>query len=140
VILSRSSHTALDYVDWERFSDTRVLTHVQPFLCRRIERACVIVRIMVSVKIAAQKAMDFAQDALGAERTAGLRLEEVESTTVDSKDAWLITLSMLSADGPFGNAAISEVFGKGKREYKTFTVLKRDGEVKAMKIRELAGA
>jgi hypothetical protein len=26
----------------------------------------------------------------------------------------------------------------GKRDYKTFTVIKRDGEVSAMKIRELA--
>ena len=31
-------------------------------------------------------------------------------------------------------------FGSPKRDYKTFTVLKRDGEVTSMKIRELADA
>jgi hypothetical protein len=30
--------------------------------------------------------------------------------------------------------------GTGKREYKSFTVIKRDGEVTAMKIRELEHA
>ena len=30
------------------------------------------------------------------------------------------------------------VLGKGKREYKSFTVLKGNGEVTSMKIRELA--
>jgi len=34
--------------------------------------------------------------------------------------------------------AIATALGKVSREYKVFTVLKRDGEVKAMKIRELA--
>ena len=32
------------------------------------------------------------------------------------------------------------LLGSPKREYKTFTVLKRDGEVTSMKIRELADA
>src|SRR5438045_3689486 len=39
----------------------------------------VIVRIMVSIKEATDKAIAFARSALGPERTTGLRLEEVES-------------------------------------------------------------
>lgn len=95
---------------------------------------------MVSVKEATERAMAFALEALGPERTIGIRLEEVESTTVDSKDAWLITLSMLVPEQPLGSAAIAKALGTSKREYKTFTVLKPDGQVKSMKIRELAGA
>jgi len=92
---------------------------------------------MVSIKEAAARATGFAREALGQERTAGIRLEEVESTTVDGEDAWVITLSMLIPDQQLGEA-IANLLGTGKREYKSFTVLKRDGEVKSMKIRELA--
>ena len=70
---------------------------------------------------------------------AGARLEEVESTISGSEDAWLITLSMISpSDGPLGNLA--SALGTSQREYKTFTVRKRDGEVTSMKIRELTVA
>jgi hypothetical protein len=93
---------------------------------------------VVSIKEAAENAGTFAKAALGPERTLGLRLEEVESTTVGSEDAWLITLSMCS---PTPLSPIADVlFDKGKREYKSFTVRKRDGEVTSMKIRELADA
>ena len=101
----------------------------------------VIVRMMTSIKEAAENAMAFARDALGPERTIGARLEEVESTTVSGEDVWLITLSMIKPDpldllgGQLGN-----VLGKGKREYKSFTVRKSDGQVMSMKIRELADA
>ena len=66
----------------------------------------------------------------------GVRLEEVESTRVGSEDAWLITLSMIDSGEPVNN--IAALLGKGKREYKSFIVLKGNGEVTSMKIRELA--
>ena len=93
---------------------------------------------MVSIKEATQIAIDFALEALGPERTTGIRLEEVESTSVDGENAWLITLSMVIADDPA--AGYLEKLRTGKREYKSFTVIKGDGEVTSMKIRELAGA
>jgi predicted regulator of Ras-like GTPase activity (Roadblock/LC7/MglB family) len=98
---------------------------------------------MVSIKEATANAIAFARDALGAERTQSVRLEEVESTTVDGKDAWLITLSMIAPPSPGHldvSANMAEVLGLGRREYKTFTVIKVDGEVNSMKIRELANA
>ena len=85
----------------------------------------------------------FAREALGAQRTQGIRLEEVESTTVGGEDAWLITLSMVIADEPangFLQKLRTEGLRTGSLEYKTFTVIKRDGEVRSMKIRELADA
>ncbi|MGH9612955.1 MAG: hypothetical protein ACRD4P_07745 [Bryobacteraceae bacterium] len=94
---------------------------------------------MVSIAKATENAIAFAQEALGPDRTAGVRLEEVESTTVAGKDAWVITLSMISQD-PFHTNSFAAALGRGKREYKSFTVLKQDGEVTSMKIRELADA
>jgi hypothetical protein len=94
---------------------------------------------VVSIKQAVENAMAFARATLGPERTAGARLEEVESTILGGKNFWLITLSMLSPDDvPSPIAAAIGV--KGKREYKSFTVRKSDGEVMSMKIRELADA
>ena len=94
---------------------------------------------MVSIKEAAENAMAFAQAALGPERTTGMRLEEVESTTLAGKDAWLITLSMISAE-PGSVPEVLAALGKERREYKSFIVAKSDGEVASMKIRELADA
>jgi len=102
----------------------------------RIKATCVIVRIMVTIKEATTNAIAFANAALGPSRTIGVRLEEVESTRVGSEDAWLITLSMIDSGEPVNN--IAALLGKGKREYKSFTVLKGNGEVTSMKIRELA--
>ena len=84
--------------------------------------------MMVSIKEATGNAIAFAQESLGPERTFGVRLEEVDSTKVDGMDAWLITLSMPSTIPML------------KRDYKSFTVLKHNGEVTSMKIRELADA
>ena len=92
--------------------------------------------MMVSIKEATEKAIEFARAALEPERTMGIRLEEVESTKVDGQEGWLIALSMMSADDPL--APFVSALGRGKREYKTFTVLKDTGEVQSMKIRELA--
>jgi hypothetical protein len=96
--------------------------------------------MMVSIQQATENAMAFAREALGSTRTAGLRLEEVESKTVEGEDAWLITLSMMSLteDGPSTLGAALGAMAKRKREYKSFTVHKRDGEIISMKIRELA--
>lgn len=49
---------------------------------------------MVSIKETIQGAMAFAKDSLGAERTADLQLEGIQSGVVEGKDVWLITLSM----------------------------------------------
>ncbi len=97
---------------------------------------------MVSIKEATGRATAFAREALGPERTDGVRLEEVESATVDGSEAWLITLSMLIPSSNLEKItdSVADLLGTRKREYKTFTVLKDSGEVKSMKIRELAGA
>jgi hypothetical protein len=95
---------------------------------------------MVSIKEAAENALAFARESLGPERTQGARLEEVESTRFVDEDAWLVTLSMIIQDEEIGNLnALNTLFNR-KREYKTFTVRKSDGEVTSMKIRELADA
>jgi hypothetical protein len=94
---------------------------------------------MVTIKEATENATAFAKAALGAERTRSIRLEEVESTAADGEEAWLITLSMLAeADDPLPNPAT--IFARPKREYKTFKVLKQNGDVTSMRIRELADA
>ena len=96
---------------------------------------------MASIREATAKAIAFAESALGPERTRGIRLEEVESTTESGKDLWLITLSMIAPIEPAapGDMAIT-FFDNRKRDYKVFTVRKSDGEVMSMKIRELANA
>ena len=95
---------------------------------------------MVSIKEATKNAIAFAMEALGPKRTTGIRLEEVESTTVnDDDDTWLITLSMIIPIGQTGGVVdVVATLGPDRRAYKIFTVSKRDGEVLAMKIRELA--
>jgi hypothetical protein len=97
---------------------------------------------MVSIKEATENAIAFARATLGPERTDGVRLEEVESTVVDGEDVWLITLSMIvpKPSSEFAGATMASLLGTGKREYKSFTVIKRDGEVTAMKIRDLEHA
>ena len=98
---------------------------------------------MVSIKEATENAIAIARAAHGPELTAGIRLEEVESTVVDGEDSWLITLSMaapVSSEPLAGSEGWARLLGSGKREYKSFTVIKRDGEVTAMKIRELEHA
>ena len=102
---------------------------------------------MVSIKEATANALSFALDTLGPERTTDVRLEEIESTQASGEDAWAITLSMMTRDSAAASLAgatsdaLAAYLGKlVKREYKSFTVRKRDGEVLEMKIRELAEA
>jgi hypothetical protein len=78
--------------------------------------------------------MEFARDALGAERTAGLRLEEVESGSGE----WRITLSMISDASDLSPLPAALTSPAKRRHYKVFTVKKADGEVVAMNIREVA--
>jgi hypothetical protein len=96
---------------------------------------------MVSIKVATEKAIAFAREVLGPEQTRGIRLEEVESTNIGGKDAWLITLSTVIPDEP-DESIVAKLAGpgRGRRAYKSFTVLKSNGDVKSMKIRDLAGA
>jgi hypothetical protein len=100
---------------------------------------------MATVQEATRNATIFAQQALGHERTQGIRLEEIESSTENDQPVWHITLSMLSHEPdedlpPKAIAAPSIFGGLRKREYKTFSVLKDTGEVTSMKIRELSNA
>jgi hypothetical protein len=95
----------------------------------------------VDIKQAVAAAMEFARDSLGPARTANLRLEEIESSTVDGNAVWLITLSNpLTDDRPLaGMRSIASVSGADTaREYKVFTVAKSSGEVLSMKMRLLA--
>jgi hypothetical protein len=91
---------------------------------------------MATIKEAVDNALRFALEVLGPDRAADLRLEEVESSNVGGEDAWLITLSMAIPPGPLNFSA----FAEPRRDYKSFTVLKKSGEVVSMKIRELAAS
>ncbi len=99
---------------------------------------------MFCAKEAIVKAIEFARSVLDSSRTSELRVEEVERTKVNGDDAWSITLSMLEPQTPPIEGTLSEqltrVFGKGPREYKTFTVDSQTGQVLSMKIRELVGS
>jgi hypothetical protein len=88
---------------------------------------------MATIQEATQNAMAFARGSLGAERTMGLRLEEIESGTEDGLEVWRITLSMAESD-PLDVLVPFSV----RREYKTFAVVKSSGEVTSMKTRELS--
>jgi hypothetical protein len=84
---------------------------------------------------AVQSAKAFASKSLGPERTANIRLEEIESSTIQGKPVWQITLS----SGTNPTSALSQFLGAdADREYKIFTVTKDTGEVLSMKIRLLA--
>jgi hypothetical protein len=96
---------------------------------------------MVDIKAAVANAINFARGSLGSERTADIRLEEIESASVDRKAVWLITLSnALIEAGPLASirAVTASLGAYATREYKTFTVAKESGEVLSMKIRLLA--
>jgi hypothetical protein len=96
----------------------------------------------MDIKDAVRSAIAFASESLGPERTADIRLEEIESSKVGDRDVWLITLS--SAPLPkesLAPGAIRNPFALGadsEREYKVFTAAKDNGEILSMKIRLLA--
>lgn len=99
---------------------------------------------MATIKEATESAIRFAREALGPERTEGVRLEEVESSSAQGQEAWLITLSMFagpeSESAGIPGAAFASLLKPKHREYKTFSVLKQSGEVTAMKMRQLTDA
>ena len=95
---------------------------------------------MATIQEATQSAMAFALASLGAERTQGLRLEEIESDLVGGDEVWRITLSMLDAGDESNTLASALSVLSSRREYKTFAVRKDTGEVTSMKIREISKA
>ena len=85
---------------------------------------------------AVRNARVFALQSLGQARTENIRLEEIESSVIDSKPVWLITLSHGTN---VATAIMRQMLGAdAEREYKVFTVTKDTGEVLSMKIRLLA--
>jgi hypothetical protein len=96
---------------------------------------------MASLQEATANAIAFARDTLGPERTQDIRLEEIESTTADGQAAWLITLSMRNPPpGDLEKLGDLTALFSTRREYKTFTVLKHNGEIESMKMSQLADA
>jgi hypothetical protein len=89
---------------------------------------------MVPVKEAFASAVDFATHILEPNRTADIRLEEIETGKSHGREVWFVTLSMAGSD------PIPNLLKGHQREYKIFTVDKQSGEVLAMKIRERAAA
>jgi hypothetical protein len=91
-------------------------------------------RFSMDIDQAVQSAKAFATESLGPERTANIRLEEIESSAVEGRPVWLITLS----HGVNVSPVIRQLLGAdAEREYKVFTVTKDTGEVLSMKIRLL---
>ena len=100
---------------------------------------------MVTVKEATAKAIEFAEAVLPGLLREAVALEEVDTSTKGPQSVWLITLSMplqdKSALRHLGlTNDITTVLGYGPRQYKTFAVSRKTGEVLSMKIRELATA
>lgn len=96
---------------------------------------------MVDVKSAVANAIQFAKVSLGPERTAGIRLEEVESASIDGKQAWLITLSAIPVERQsLPEFAAVYLGADAGREYKVFAIDKDTGEVLSMKMRLLQTA
>jgi hypothetical protein len=95
--------------------------------------------LMADIKSAVDSAIEFAKSALGPDRTVGIRLEEIESSNVEGRDVWLITLSSsFKGLGLIAEIRASAALGADSaREYKVFTVAKDSGEVLSMKIRLL---
>jgi len=96
----------------------------------------------MEIKDAVGRAIAFAIDSLGTARTINIRLEEVESSTVDDRPVWLITLSSALIPGAGPASVMREMAAamgaETEREYKIFTVTKDTGEILSMKIRLLA--
>jgi hypothetical protein len=91
---------------------------------------------MATVREAVAQATAFAQEALGPERSQGVRLEEVEKCDTGE---WLITLSMIDPE-PLNSVSeiMASMSGSHKRIYKVFTVHQHTGTVSSMKIREFS--
>jgi len=92
---------------------------------------------MVTIKQAAAKALEFARDVYGEQAVQAPRVDEVERDDAD----WQITVSWLQ---PFESALLPPGLGGmlppnlgSNRIYKRFVVNAENGEVKAMRIRQV---
>ncbi len=84
------------------------------------------------------RAMEFAKGSLGDTRIRDLRLEEIDSTTVEGTEAWLITLSSEFPPNPMRIPGLGRrplIGAELDRDYKVFAVSKDTGEVLSMKMR-----
>ena len=93
--------------------------------------------VMIEIKGAVASATDFAKDLLESDRAADIRLEEIDSSTVNGEAVWFVTLSNPQKGlGVF--RAIPAIGADSSREYRVFTVSKATGEILSMKIRLFA--
>jgi hypothetical protein len=92
---------------------------------------------MIELKDAVTSAVAFARLVLEQDRVKDLLVEEVERSTQENRDVWLITLSL-----PRPGFEIRSLFGTSfkDRDYKTFAVDALTGEVVSMKIRNVSFA
>jgi len=97
---------------------------------------------MIDVKTAVKNAIVFLADLLAEQNVHDVRLEEVELS--EDEKVWFITLSYLrrSAEGEgtvIGKMLASHgLTARLEREYKIFAVDSATGEVRSMKMRQLA--
>ena len=100
---------------------------------------------MIDVKTAVAKAIECLGNLLESDSISGMRLEEVELS--DDQSTWSITLSFVrrtpsttSSPAEAIRAIQSMTLGvpMGEREYKIVAVNSANGEIRSMKIRQLA--
>lgn len=90
---------------------------------------------MIDVKQAVEAAANYVGDLFAGEKILDVRLEEVELSEGD--DFWNVTLSFLRE--PKAASEFSKLVpARMQREYKMFVIRSLDGQVKSMKIRQLA--
>lgn len=104
----------------------------------------------MGIKEAVASAVAFAEQSLGPDRTAGIRLEEIETSVVGGEGVWLIKLSNIQIPFPVlgfpspvpgfysSRFAALTVGADTTRDYKVYAVSKETGVVLSMKIRLLS--
>jgi hypothetical protein len=85
---------------------------------------------MITVKEAAQRAIEYVIDLLGDKNVGQPRIEEVDLT--DDNEYWLVTVGFFP---PLEMGRVSLGQFSSKREYKQVKVTTADGAIKSMKIR-----
>jgi len=94
---------------------------------------------MIPIEMAVDNAVQFAKKVLEPGRSGEMLLEEVDTSVVDDREVWLITLSV-PRPKPSGLQFGNVVSPPSDRQYKAFTVDGETGRVLSMKMRELSGA
>lgn len=94
--------------------------------------------VMIEIKTAVASAIEFAKSLLDPERAADIRLEEVDSSIVEGRAVWLVTLSNPPKLSDPVKVLAAALGANTSREYRVFTVVKATGEVLSMKIRLFA--